>query len=71
MKSLCWFQGQVCFSFKTRWRGMISSRNLAAALLNVVCIVSGILNLFGAMDHFGSLENPVGSSEKVVFEFTK
>lgn len=50
---------------------MISSRNLATALLNAVCIVSGILNLFGAMDHFGGLENPVGSSEKVVFEFAK
>lgn len=45
---------------------MIYSRNLAFELLNVLCIVSGIFNLFGAMDLFGSLVKPIDSSQNDV-----
>lgn len=55
-QGLCWFQGQVCFSLRRGRQGLISCRILGVALLSAVCVVSRILNLFDAKDHFSSLK---------------
>lgn len=57
---LCRFQGQVCFGLKRCQCGVIYSRNLAAALLNALCRVSGNLNPFSAVRIFGILGKACG-----------
>lgn len=47
---------------------MIHFTNPAVALLSILCVVSGIFNLFGAVDLFGSLVKPVDSSQNAVFK---
>lgn len=50
---------------------MIYSRNLAIALLNALGVVSGFLNLLGAVELFGSLVKPIDFSQSDVFRCIK
>lgn len=68
---LCGFQPQVGFSLQRHQCGMIDSRNLAVALLNVLCVVSGSLNPFGAVSVLGNSWQSLWTLLRMICEMHK